>query len=96
MQLALEMRTLKTAADVIDFFGGNKAVAEQISGLSQSAVAMWRHRNEIPRAYFPHFQISLASYRHQAGPQVFGLTSWKPIRLRKLSGSKAKARKRAS
>lgn len=92
MQPAQDMTTIKTAAEVIDFFGGNKAVALQIAGLSQSAVAMWRVRNEIPRAYFPHFQISLAAYRHQAAPQVFGLASWKIIRLRKIAPARIKGR----
>jgi hypothetical protein len=78
-------RVLESAAEVLDFFGGNMAIASQIAGLKAPTVRMWRYRNELPRAYYPHFQISLAAYGCVAAPQVFGLKSWRTIRLKRIA-----------
>ena len=41
------MKSLKTASDIIDLFGGTGAIAELL-GANKSAVSMWRTRDGVP------------------------------------------------
>lgn len=45
-----------TPADLIDAKGGNAVVAKDI-GVSEGAVALWKHRVRIPRAIWPDLML---------------------------------------
>ncbi|WP_295706962.1 hypothetical protein [uncultured Brevundimonas sp.] len=45
-----------TPADFIDAKGGNAVVAKDV-GVSEGAVALWKHRTRIPRAVWPDIML---------------------------------------
>lgn len=45
-----------TPADLIDAKGGNAVVAKDV-GVSEGAVALWKHRVRIPRAIWPDLML---------------------------------------
>ncbi|WP_366108359.1 carph-isopro domain-containing protein [uncultured Brevundimonas sp.] len=46
----------------IDECGGNAAVA-QATGYSAGAVALWRHRNRLPRSAWPEIMLAYPKVR---------------------------------
>lgn len=64
---------IRTVDDVIDALGGDTVVGKKFR-LSQSAVANWRIRGEIPGAWHLRIFVDLRRMGLPFDPAVFGLT----------------------
>lgn len=51
------LRMFKTVGEIIDAKGGNAAVASA-TGYDPGAVALWRHRNKLPRRAWPEIMTA--------------------------------------
>lgn len=68
------MKHIATIAQLVDFFGGDTALAAGLD-ISQSAVAHWKKRQQIPAGW--HLRL-LAEISHRGAtvdPKVFGLST---------------------
>ncbi len=67
------MSEIKTIEDLVDFFGGDTALAEFL-GTTQSAVAQWKIRGQIAAGWHLRLLAELRRRDKQVSPAVFGLS----------------------
>lgn len=67
------MTHIGTIAELVDFFGGDTAVAAML-GISQSAVAHWKLRNQIAAGWHLRLLAEISRRGATVDPEVFGLS----------------------
>lgn len=81
-------QTLHTISDVIDAFGGTRAVA-MWTGLGESAISMWMARGEIPPGWHYRLHIEALARGFEIDPCVFDTSLKRRSLPRHASGAVA-------
>lgn len=84
MRLMSKRETIRTVADLVTAFGGNKAMGDW-ADVGETAVCNWKDANEIPRGY--HLRLWFEAERRglTVDPDLFGVGDYvgaKPKRQR--------------
>jgi hypothetical protein len=66
---------IKTVADLVSAFGGNKPMADW-ADVGETAVCNWKDANEIPRGY--HLRLWFEAERRglSVDPELFGVSDY--------------------
>lgn len=81
---------IKSVDELIDALGGDTEVGKMFR-LSQSAVANWRLRNEVPGAWHLRLLIRVSQLGMSIDPEVFGVSGDDADALNRLVGKKSGA-----
>lgn len=74
-----QKRTLSSVADIVEAFGGTKAVAEW-ADVGMSAVSNWIVRDEIPPGWHYRLDRELRRRGYKVDPPLFG--DFPPVAVR--------------
>ena len=68
------MRTLQTAAEVVEVLGGDEAVAANLFATEERAVANWRLKGKFPAHTFIAIKLLLKRKRLDASDKLWTMT----------------------
>lgn len=86
---------IRTVDDVVDALGGDTVVGKRFR-LSQSAVANWRLRGEIPGAWHLRIFVDLKRRGFDFDPAVFGLSDEDAAALSSIQAPRPKRQRPAA
>jgi len=87
---------VSTIADAIDVLGGEIALAAWLQ-IPRTELRRMRELQRFERGFFAQIFLSLQSAGFSATPALFGLSSWEPLIMPRVSpGRKASRRRRVA